>query len=69
MSRAQKIAANLPGGDIAPEDQDEVIRVLEELRNRKRAYLNDFSGLVEQFKNVAHSAAEDLNAEIEMAPK
>jgi len=62
MSRAQKIAANLPGGEIAPEDQDEVIQALEELRDRKRAYLDSFSGLVEQFKSVPHS--EDLNTEM-----
>ena len=68
MSRAHKLVADLPGGDIAPEDQGDIIQALEELRDRKkwgpyhvnpimihvgfRAHLGSFSMLVEQFKSI-----------------
>jgi uncharacterized protein YeaC (DUF1315 family) len=36
IARAKEIATNLPGGQFLMEDQDEVIRMLNVLRDRKR---------------------------------
>jgi hypothetical protein len=37
--RAKELAAGLPGGELLVEDQDEVIAMLEKLRDRKRYVL------------------------------
>ena len=36
LTKAKLLAANLPGGDMSLSDQDEVIQMLEKLRDYKR---------------------------------
>jgi len=36
LSKAKQLATTLPGGDMSLSDQDEVIQMLEELRDYKR---------------------------------
>ncbi|KAF9466973.1 hypothetical protein BDZ94DRAFT_1250212 [Collybia nuda] len=44
--RAKELAASLPGGELLVEDQDEVITMLEKLRDRKREQLSKFAARV-----------------------
>ncbi|KAG2023881.1 hypothetical protein CC2G_001487 [Coprinopsis cinerea AmutBmut pab1-1] len=55
LAQAKEIARNIPGGEFTVEEQDEVIEMLETLRDRKRARLAHFSS-----KNLAsaHSLAD-----------
>jgi len=50
MERAHKLATNLSGGDTPPEEQDEIIDVLEAMRDQKRAHLQRFASLIEHAK-------------------
>ncbi|KAF9446882.1 hypothetical protein P691DRAFT_761253 [Macrolepiota fuliginosa MF-IS2] len=43
LAQAKDLVTNLPGGELLIEDQDEVIHILETLRDRKRAQLERFS--------------------------
>ncbi|KXN85593.1 hypothetical protein AN958_11088 [Leucoagaricus sp. SymC.cos] len=43
LAQAKDLVTNLPGGELLIEEQDEVIKMLETLRNRKRAQLERFS--------------------------
>jgi hypothetical protein len=53
MARAHKLAAMLPGGDVPPEEQDDVIAALEELRDRKRCVVHcDPSKSGYSFRNI-----------------
>jgi len=45
LSKAKQLATSLPGGDMSISDQDEVIEMLEKLRDYKRAQLAQFSRL------------------------
>jgi hypothetical protein len=38
LNQAKELAAHLPGGELLIEDQTEVIKMLTELRDRKRYY-------------------------------
>ncbi|KAG6853307.1 hypothetical protein C0991_005316 [Blastosporella zonata] len=42
LNQAKETAATLPGGEMVVEDQDEVIAMLEKLRDRKREQLAQF---------------------------
>jgi len=46
LRKAKEIVDGLPGGDMLIEDQDEVIAMLEKMRDQKRAQLEYFSQLV-----------------------
>ncbi|KAG6874122.1 hypothetical protein C0995_005538 [Termitomyces sp. Mi166 len=46
INQAKELAAGLPGGEMQVEDQDEVITMLEELRDRKREQLAQFASQV-----------------------
>lgn len=43
LSQARDVAANLPGGELTLSEQDEVIRMLEAMRDQKRALLSQFA--------------------------
>ncbi|KAF8592027.1 hypothetical protein K439DRAFT_1626531 [Ramaria rubella] len=43
LTKAKQLATSLPGGDMSLSDQDEVIYMLEKLRDHKRAQLALFS--------------------------
>ncbi|KAJ2911477.1 hypothetical protein MD484_g8936, partial [Candolleomyces efflorescens] len=43
LAHAKELALNIPGGEFTVEEQDDVIRMLEALRDRKRARLLQFS--------------------------
>ncbi|KAF5328493.1 hypothetical protein D9611_014544 [Ephemerocybe angulata] len=43
LDHARELAVNIPGGEFTTTDQDNVIRMLETLRDRKRARLTQFS--------------------------
>ncbi|KIK04145.1 hypothetical protein K443DRAFT_130976 [Laccaria amethystina LaAM-08-1] len=43
LSQAKDLAANLPGGELTLSEQDEVIRMLEAVRDQKRALLSQFA--------------------------
>ncbi|KAJ3572320.1 hypothetical protein NP233_g3168 [Leucocoprinus birnbaumii] len=43
LSQAKDLVVNLPGGELQIQEQDEVIQMLETLRDRKRAQLERFS--------------------------
>ncbi|KAH9005843.1 hypothetical protein EDB86DRAFT_1142773 [Lactarius hatsudake] len=46
MSHARDVAGALPGGELLIEEQDEIIAMLERLREKKRLQLQDFSDKV-----------------------
>ncbi|KAF8060854.1 hypothetical protein FPV67DRAFT_1673686 [Lyophyllum atratum] len=43
INQAKELAADLPGGEMLVQDQDDVIEMLEKLRERKRERLARFS--------------------------
>ncbi|KAJ7165823.1 hypothetical protein C8R46DRAFT_1096294 [Mycena filopes] len=43
LARAKTLATHLPGGELRTDEQTEVLGMLTELRDRKRAQLADFS--------------------------
>ncbi|KAF8808881.1 hypothetical protein BYT27DRAFT_7095657 [Phlegmacium glaucopus] len=61
IAQAKDFAVNLPGGELLIEEQDDVISLLETLKERKRAQLSDFAA-----RNViSSSSAMDLQMEID----
>jgi len=58
ISQAKDVATNLPGGELTVEQQDEVIKLLERLRELKRAQLAEFAS-----KNVL---AKSLSSQVKM---
>ncbi|KAF8908216.1 hypothetical protein CPB84DRAFT_1744381 [Gymnopilus junonius] len=61
MAQAREFAANLPGGELRIEEQDDVIMMLEELKERKRAQLAEFAAR----KVTSTVSAHDLKMEID----
>ncbi|KAM6497749.1 hypothetical protein JOM56_005697 [Amanita muscaria] len=43
LAQARELATNLPGGELVTEEQEEVIQMLEEIRDRKKDLLARFS--------------------------
>ncbi|KAJ7062876.1 hypothetical protein C8F01DRAFT_986003 [Mycena amicta] len=43
LNQAKELATNLPGGDLRIEEQQDVIEMLTELRDRKRRQLMEFA--------------------------
>ncbi|KAF9441169.1 hypothetical protein P691DRAFT_684790, partial [Macrolepiota fuliginosa MF-IS2] len=56
LAQAKDLVTNLPKGELLIEDQDEVIHMLETLRDRKRAQLERFSR--QPLQSSALSASE-----------
>ncbi|PCH33229.1 hypothetical protein WOLCODRAFT_147330 [Wolfiporia cocos MD-104 SS10] len=46
LRQAKEVASTLPGGELSVEEQDEVIEMLEKLKERKRQQLLEFSANV-----------------------
>lgn len=60
LAEAREFAANIPGGAFTVEEQDEVLQMLETLRERKRARLAQFSS-----RNLASHSSLDHRMEID----
>ncbi|KAI0034335.1 hypothetical protein K488DRAFT_84064 [Vararia minispora EC-137] len=66
LNRAKEVANGLPGGEMLIEDQDEVINMLEDLRNKKRAQLAQFSERIVQGSSAAtQSLVQEMVQEID----
>ncbi|KIY61375.1 hypothetical protein CYLTODRAFT_427567 [Cylindrobasidium torrendii FP15055 ss-10] len=52
LARAKELAAGLPGGELMLEEQDEIIEMLEAVKNGKKAQLEEFAGQVEAHKDA-----------------
>ncbi|KAI0666223.1 hypothetical protein C8Q78DRAFT_984763 [Trametes maxima] len=61
MKEAQEFAATLPGGELSIEEQDEVIDMLEKLKERKRQQLADFAEKV----GTISSSQREVNMEVD----
>ncbi|KDR68726.1 hypothetical protein GALMADRAFT_256548 [Galerina marginata CBS 339.88] len=61
IAQAKDFAINLPGGELLIEEQDDVIEMLETLKERKRAQLAAFAAR----KVTSTSFAHDLKMEID----
>ncbi|KAK0444916.1 uncharacterized protein EV420DRAFT_1484510 [Desarmillaria tabescens] len=59
VANARRLALDLPGGELLVREQDEVIRMLTQLRNGKRRQLHQFSTFV--------MAAEDDSMDLDSA--
>ncbi|KAF7784836.1 hypothetical protein Agabi119p4_1001 [Agaricus bisporus var. burnettii] len=59
LAQAKDLVTNLPGGELLINDQDEVIGMLETLRDRKRTQLERFSKQPLQ-ASTAESASEKM---------
>ncbi|KAF8168464.1 hypothetical protein B0H34DRAFT_793064 [Crassisporium funariophilum] len=61
IAQAKDFAINLPGGELVIEEQDDVINMLEMLKERKRAQLSEFAA-----RNVASQASGlDMKMEVD----
>ncbi|CAA7267734.1 unnamed protein product [Cyclocybe aegerita] len=61
IAQAKDFAVNLPGGELTIAEQDAVIKMLETLKERKRAQLAEFAS-----RNVMSSSmADDIKMEID----
>ncbi|KAH6905839.1 hypothetical protein BKA70DRAFT_1152426 [Coprinopsis sp. MPI-PUGE-AT-0042] len=60
LLRAKELAENIPGGEFTVEEQDEVVKMLEVLRDRKKARLEQFSArtLASSAHGYGHSDAK-----------
>lgn len=76
MARAKELALNLPGGELSIEAQEQIIEMLEKLRDRKRCVrvfdkvevLNVHaldSQQLEQFSTKIMSTQEDSKMEVD----
>ncbi|PPQ68477.1 hypothetical protein CVT25_008403 [Psilocybe cyanescens] len=61
ISQAKEFAINLPGGELLIEEQDDVIKMLGMLKERKQAQLAAFAAR----KVASTAAAHDLKMEID----
>jgi len=59
LANAKKAATNLPGGDMSLADQDEVIKMLEQLRDYKTSQLKDFARMTEIKDDPRHVAGHN----------
>ncbi|KAI0005327.1 hypothetical protein BJV74DRAFT_880606 [Russula compacta] len=76
LNHARSLATALPGGELLVEEQDEIIAMLERLREKKRSQLREFSDKVIDTKAVGYcvppqytgaaGAAAGSNAQIEV---
>jgi len=55
LNHARSLASALPGGEMLIEEQDEIIAMLERLREKKRLQLRDFSDKVIDTKTAGHA--------------
>ncbi|KDQ20421.1 hypothetical protein BOTBODRAFT_151098 [Botryobasidium botryosum FD-172 SS1] len=61
LRKAKEVVDALPGGDMCIEDQDEVISMLEKMRDEKRTQLEHFSQLLDS--NASISDREKMEIE------
>ncbi|PPQ83186.1 hypothetical protein CVT24_002258 [Panaeolus cyanescens] len=61
ITQAKDYAVNLPGGELVIEEQDQVIAMLETLKERKRAQLAEFAAR----KVFVPQYSQDLKMEID----
>jgi hypothetical protein len=68
LNQAKELADALPGGDLLVEEQDEVIHMLETLRDHKKRQLSQFSTRLQGLpssSDPAGSAGESLEMEVD----
>ncbi|KIM45470.1 hypothetical protein M413DRAFT_430051 [Hebeloma cylindrosporum] len=61
IAQAKDFAINLPGGELLIEEQDDIIQMLETLRDRKRAQLAQFAAK----KVTSTAAAHNFKMEVD----
>ncbi|KAI0761665.1 hypothetical protein BD413DRAFT_646624 [Trametes elegans] len=61
LREAQDYATTLPGGELSVQEQDEVINMLEMLKERKRKQLADFS----ERASAISSSQKDMKMELD----
>ncbi|KAI0063251.1 hypothetical protein BV25DRAFT_1802639 [Artomyces pyxidatus] len=66
LSRARALAKDLPGGELLTEEQDEVIAMLERLKQKKQYQLAEFSAQVLSTESVPRRAAPSQNTQMEV---
>ena len=76
LNRARSLARALPGGELHIEEQDEIIAMLERLREKKRSQLREFLDKVidtkaagyrvPQYASVAGGGAGGSNVQMEV---
>ncbi|KAI0825250.1 hypothetical protein BC628DRAFT_1410314 [Trametes gibbosa] len=68
LREAQQYANTLPGGELSVEEQDEVIRMLENLRERKKCVDTPRQQLAEfadRVGNISSAAENDMKMEVD----
>lgn len=62
LLQAKKYAATLPGGELNAEDQEELIAMLERLRDHKKQQLAEFSERVSSMLGSAESERVEIDS-------
>ncbi|KAI0358921.1 hypothetical protein OH77DRAFT_1395970 [Trametes cingulata] len=62
MKEAHDFATNLPGGELSVQEQDEVIQMLEKLKERKKRQLTEFA---EKVGSISSSSQQDVKMEVD----
>ncbi|KAI6137418.1 hypothetical protein F5141DRAFT_1209742 [Pisolithus sp. B1] len=62
LLQAKKYAATLPGGELNAEDQEELIAMLERLRDHKKSQLAEFSERVSSMLSSAESERVEIDS-------
>ncbi|KAI6104755.1 hypothetical protein EDD16DRAFT_1841458 [Pisolithus croceorrhizus] len=62
LLQARKYAATLPGGELNAEDQEELIAMLERLRDHKKSQLAEFSERVSNMLSSAESERVEIDS-------
>ncbi|KAF4591282.1 hypothetical protein EYR40_009885 [Pleurotus pulmonarius] len=58
LNHAKELAKSLPGGELMTKDQDEVIQMLEQIRDQKRRQLLEFSTTVLETSHVSNAETQ-----------
>ncbi|KZT67684.1 hypothetical protein DAEQUDRAFT_767041 [Daedalea quercina L-15889] len=62
LKEAKEIASTLPGGELSLEEQDEVIAMLERLKERKQQQLAKFSADVEAISTTTQQLKMEVDS-------
>ncbi|KDQ52999.1 hypothetical protein JAAARDRAFT_197786 [Jaapia argillacea MUCL 33604] len=62
MSKARELSNALPGGELLIQEQDEIIEMLERLRERKQQQLVDFSNRVFATNKIIEDAKMEIDS-------
>ncbi|KAL6300306.1 hypothetical protein BKA93DRAFT_541185 [Sparassis latifolia] len=59
LKQAKEVANNLPGGELSVQEQDEIIEMLEKLKERKRQQLEAFAGRASSMAGASNTFKSD----------